>query len=158
MSSKLNPSTDGAGKKIAIVVSQFNGFITEKLLAGAEKTLTESGVKDADILTTFVPGAFELPLACLALASSGHYQAVIALGCVIKGATPHFDYVCAEAARGINQAGLETGVPVIFGVLTTDTVDQALERSGDKANKGTDSALAALHMANLMGQLQEVAV
>lgn len=144
----------GAGKKFAIAASRFNSFITEQLVAGADDALRRHGVNPGDIDTAWVPGAFELPLVAQRLASSGRYAGVICVGTVIRGATPHFDYVAGSAASGISQAALQTGVPVIFGVLTTDTIEQAIERAGTKAgNKGWEAALAALEVANLLDAL-----
>ncbi len=144
----------GSGKKFAIVVSRFNDFINDKLLSGAVDNLTRHGVADSDITVVWTPGAFEIPLVTKKLAESGKYNAIIALGCVIRGATAHFEYVAGEAAKGIGQAAMQTGVPTIFGVLTTETIEQAIERAGTKAgNKGAESALAAIEMANLMEQL-----
>ena len=144
-----------AGKnRFAIVASRFNEFIVSKLIAGAEDTLVRHDVDTDDITLVWVPGAFELPLAALKLAQSGKYSAVICLGAVIRGSTSHYDLVCNEAAKGIAQAGLQTGVPVTFGVVTTDTIEQAIERAGTKAgNKGADAALTALELANLYPQL-----
>lgn len=142
--------------QIAIVVSQFNSFITDALLKGCQGTLESLGVQDHHITVVSVPGAFELPMVCKRLAHSKQYDAVIALGCVIRGATTHYDYVCSEAAKGIAQAGQASGVPVIFGVLTTETIEQAIERSGTKAgNKGSDCAMAAIQMCTLLKQLPE---
>ena len=144
----------GSGKKFAIVVSRFNDFINDKLLSGAVDNLTRHGVADSDITVVWTPGAFEIPLVTKKLAESGKYNAIIALGCVIRGATAHFEYVAGEAAKGIGQAAMQTGIPIIFGVLTTETIEQAIERAGTKAgNKGAESALAAIEMANLMEQL-----
>lgn len=144
----------GTGKRFAIAASRFNSFITEQLVAGAVDALRRHGVNPDDIDTAWVPGAFELPLAAQRLAASGNYAGVICLGTVIRGATPHFDYVAGGAASGIGQAALQTGVPVSFGVLTTDTIEQAIERAGTKAgNKGADAALTALEMANLLAEL-----
>lgn len=144
----------GSGKKFAIVVSRFNDFINDKLLSGAVDNLTRHGVSDSDITVAWTPGAFEIPPVTKKLAESGKYNAVIALGCVIRGATAHFEYVAGEAAKGIGQAAMQTGIPIIFGVLTTETIEQAIERAGTKAgNKGAESALAAIEMANLMEQL-----
>ena len=135
----------GSGKKFAIVVSRFNDFINDKLLSGAVDNLTRHGVADSDITVVWTPGAFEIPLVTKKLAESGKYNAIIALGCVIRGATAHFEYVAGEAAKGIGQAAMQTGVPTIFGVLTTETIEQAIERAGTKAgNKGAESALAAI--------------
>ena len=144
-----------AGKnRFAIVASRFNEFIVSKLIAGAEDTLVRHDVDTDDITLVWVPGAFELPLAALKLAQSGKYSAVICLGAVICGSTSHYDLVCNEAAKGIAQAGLQTGVPVTFGVVTSDNIEQAIERAGTKAgNKGADAALTALELANLYPQL-----
>lgn len=136
--------------KVAIVVARFNEFITSKLLSGAVDCLIRHEAKDEDITVAWVPGAFEIPMACKKLAESGKYDAVIALGAVIRGATPHFDYVCAEASKGIAQVSVQTGVPVAFGVLTTENIQQAIERAGTKAgNKGVDCAMSAMEMVNL---------
>lgn len=144
----------GDGKKIGIVVARFNSFISEKLLEGAIDALVRSGVKDKDIDVARVPGAFEIPLVTQKMAKGGKYDAVICLGVVIRGATPHFDYVAGEVAKGSAQVMLDTGVPVLFGVLTTETIEQAIERAGSKAgNKGSDVAVAALEMVNLLGAL-----
>jgi 6,7-dimethyl-8-ribityllumazine synthase len=133
-----------------------NELIVDRLVEGAQDCLRRHGVSDAQMLLVRAPGAFELPLVCQRLAASGKFEAVIALGCVIRGATPHFEYVAAEAARGCAEVALSTGVPVAFGVLTTDTIDQALERAGTKAgNKGADAALTALEMVNLGKRLGE---
>jgi 6,7-dimethyl-8-ribityllumazine synthase len=140
------------GKRFGIVVSRFNDFITEKLLGGALDALTRTGAKENDIQIIKVPGAFEIPLAAKKAAQTGRYDAVICLGAVIRGATPHFDYVCAEVSKGVAQVGLDFGLPVIFGVLTTDTVEQAIDRAGTKSgNKGWHAAMSAVEMANLMG-------
>lgn len=145
----------GTCLKVGVVVARFNDLITEKLLSGAVGTLTSHGVDEADITVAWVPGAFEIPLVAKKMAQSGNYDAVIALGCVIRGATTHYDTVCSEAAKGISAAALETGVPVIFGVLTTETIEQALERAGTKAgNKGSDAALAAIETANLLKKIE----
>jgi 6,7-dimethyl-8-ribityllumazine synthase len=148
-------SLDGSALKIAIVVARFNDFITERLLGGAKDCLLRHGTPDASIDTVWVPGAFELPLTALQLAKSGRYQAVICLGAVIRGETTHYDYVCSEAAKGIAGAGLQTGLPVIFGVVTTENTEQAISRAGGKSgNKGWDSAMTALEMANLLPQIK----
>ena len=144
----------GKGKRFGIVVSRFNDFITEKLLGGAMDALLRTGVKESDIQVIKVPGAFEIPLAAQKVLQAGHYDAVICLGAVIRGSTPHFDYVCAEVSKGIAQVSLESGIPVIFGVVTTDSVEQAIERAGTKSgNKGWSAAMSAVEMANLMGTL-----
>lgn len=141
-------------KPVAIVAARFNSFITERLVDGAVDTLVRHGLPDDQITLAWTPGAYELPVAVKKLAASGKYGAIIALGCVIRGATPHFDYVAGEAAKGIGHIALETGVPVLFGVLTTDTIEQAVERAGTKAgNKGCDAAMAAIEMMSLMEQL-----
>lgn len=143
-----------ADKKYGIVVARFNEFITNKLLGGALDTLTRHGVADDDITVAWTPGAFEIPIAVKKMAESGKYDAVIALGAVIRGGTPHFDYVANEVSKGVAQVMLSTGVPVLFGVLTTDNIEQAIERAGTKAgNKGADAAIAAIEMVNLMEQL-----
>ncbi len=137
--------------QFGIVVSKFNEFVTSRLLASALDTLKQYGVNEKDIQIVRVPGAFEIPLIAYQLAASKQFHAIICLGAVIRGETPHFDYICAEAARGITQANLDTGVPVIFGVLTTNTVEQALERSGTpERNRGADAARTAIEMANLL--------
>lgn len=141
---------DGKDFKFSIVVSRFNSFITEKLLDGAIDCLARHNVKEEDIKVYWVPGAFEIPLVAKKLAQSKSSDAVICLGCVIRGETPHFDYVASEVSKGIAQVSLETGVPVIFGVLTTDTIEQAIERAGTKAgNKGFDAAMTAIELVNL---------
>ncbi|YCA44595.1 6,7-dimethyl-8-ribityllumazine synthase [Bacillus sp. JZ8] len=141
----------GTGLKVGIVVGRFNEFITGKLLGGAEDGLKRHGVDPDDIDIAWVPGAFEIPLVAKKLAASKKYDAVITLGTVIRGSTPHFDYVCNEVAKGVSAQSLETGVPVIFGVLTTETIEQAVERAGTKAgNKGWDAAISAIEMANLI--------
>ncbi|BBO84417.1 6,7-dimethyl-8-ribityllumazine synthase [Desulfosarcina ovata subsp. sediminis] len=139
------------GKRFGIIASRFNDFITDRLVGGAVDALTRSGAEDKDIDLVKVPGAFEIPMLAQRMAKSKKYHAVICLGAVIRGATPHFDYVCAEASKGIAQVSMETGVPVIFGILTTDTIEQAIERAGTKAgNKGWSAAVAAIEMANLV--------
>jgi 6,7-dimethyl-8-ribityllumazine synthase len=140
----------GKGLKIGIVISRFNEFITSKLLDGALDTLNRHGVNDEDIEIAWVPGSFEIPVTADRMASSGRYDAVICLGAVIRGATPHFDYIAAEASKGVANVGLKTGLPVIFGVITTDNIEQAIERAGTRVgNKGADAAEAAIEMANL---------
>lgn len=146
---------NGEGLKIGIVVARFNEFITSKLLGGAEDVFRRHGVAEADVDIAWVPGAFEIPFAAKKMADSGKYDAILTLGTVIKGSTPHFDYVCNEAAKGIGSLSLSTGIPVIFGVLTTNTIEQAIERAGTKAgNKGAETAIAAIEMANLNKQFQ----
>lgn len=142
---------EGKGLKIAIVASRFNEFITTKLVGGAEDCLRRHDVADDDITLAWVPGAFEIPLLAKKLAKSGKYDAVICVGAVIRGSTSHYDYVCAEVSKGIASVSLETGVPVMFGVLTTDTIEQAIERAGTKAgNKGYDCAMGALELVSLL--------
>ena len=139
------------GTRIAVVASRFNEFITSKLLCGGEDGLVRHGVATEQIDVAWVPGAFEIPVVAQRLAASGRYDAVICLGAVIRGSTSHYDYVCAEVSKGVAQVGLQTGVPVLFGVLTTDNIEQAIERAGTKAgNKGYDCALSAIEMVNLM--------
>ena len=141
---------DGKGIKIAIVASRFNEFITKELIGGAEDTLLRHNVNTDDIYLYRVPGAFEIPCVCNKIAESGKYDAVITLGAVIRGSTPHFDYVAAEVSKGVASVSMKYNIPVIFGVLTTDTIEQAVERAGTKAgNKGSDAAMAALEMINL---------
>ena len=151
---------DGAlrvsGARFAIVVARFNNFITEKLLAAAVDTLVRSGARHGDVTVAWVPGAFEIPLAAQQFARRDDFDAVVALGCVIRGATPHFDYVCAECAKGVSSVALATGKPVAFGLLTVDTIEQAIERAGTKAgNKGADAAASAIEMVNLLTRISE---
>lgn len=142
------------GKKFGIVIARFNSFIAERLLEGALDTLLRSGVQDNEIEVARVPGAFEIPLVAQKMVRSGRYDAVICLGAVIRGSTPHFDFVANEATKGIAQASMESGVPIIFGVLTTDSIEQAIERAGSKAgNKGSECAATAIEMVNLLPQL-----
>jgi 6,7-dimethyl-8-ribityllumazine synthase len=145
---------DATGLKFGIVIARFNEFISGKLLAGCLDGLKRHGVADDGISVVWSPGSFEIPLLAKKMAEGHQYDAVICLGAVIRGATPHFDYVAAEVSKGVAHVGLETGVPVIFGVLTTDNLEQAIERAGTKGgNKGFDAALAAIEMANLLRQL-----
>ena len=138
------------GKKFAIVVSRFNDFITDRLVGGAVDALVRSGAKDADIEVIKVPGAFEIPLIAKKVAAQNRHDAIICLGAVIRGATPHFDYVSAEVSKGVAMVSLESEIPVIFGIVTTDTIEQAIERAGTKAgNKGWSAAISAVEMANL---------
>lgn len=140
--------------KIALAATRFNSFIVEQLVSGARDVLVRHGLADDALTLVRVPGAWELPLAVQRLAASGEYDAVIALGCVIRGGTPHFDYVAGECAKGVGQVPMQTGVPVVFGVLTTDSIEQAIERAGTKAgNKGAEAALSALEMISLLRQL-----
>ncbi|WP_226581559.1 6,7-dimethyl-8-ribityllumazine synthase [Halobacillus litoralis] len=141
----------GTGLKVGIVVGRFNDFITGKLYEGAVDAFKRHGVEVNDVEVAHVPGAFEIPLVANKMANSGKYDAVVTLGAVIRGSTPHFDYVCNEAAKGVSQASMQSGIPVIFGVITTDTIEQAIERAGTKAgNKGWEAATAAIEMATLM--------
>ena len=145
---------DAKGLRIALLASRFNETITKSLLEGALSALRRHGLDDASITVAWVPGAFELPMTAKRLADSGEFDAIVCLGAVIRGATSHYDYVCSQAAAGIARVALDTGVPVIFGVLTTENIEQAIERSGTKAgNKGFDSAVAAIEMADLLRQL-----
>lgn len=146
----------GTGLKFGIVAGRFNEFITGKLLSGALDALKRHGVSEEHVSVAWVPGAFEIPLTAKKMAKTNHYDAIITLGTVIRGATPHFDYVCAEVAKGVANAAMESGIPVIFGVLTTDTIEQAIERAGTKAgNKGWESAVSAIEMANLYRSMDQ---
>lgn len=154
MPKTLEGKLNAKGKKFALVVCRFNDFITDRLLGGALDALNRTGAKDEDIEIIKVPGAFEAPLAAKKLAMAKRFNAIICLGAVIRGSTPHFDYVSAEVSKGIAAAGMESGVPIIFGVLTTDSVEQAVERAGTKSgNKGWSAAMSAIEMADLMDQL-----
>lgn len=145
----------GTGRRIALLVSRFNGAITERLVEGARDCLVRHGVADGDIDVVRVPGAWELPAVAARVAELRRHDAIIALGCVIRGATPHFDHVAGEASSGLGTVARQQSIPVIFGVLTTDTIEQAVERAGTKAgNKGWDAALSALEMINLYGSLE----
>jgi len=147
----------GEGLRFAVVVSRFNEFIGTRLLNGALDALVRHGVSEADVDVAYVPGAFEIPFIAQRMAKSGAYAAVVCVGAVIRGATPHFDYIAAEVSKGIANVGLETGVPIIFGVITADNLEQAIERAGTKAgNKGFDAAVSAIEMANLMASLSEL--
>lgn len=144
----------GQGMKIGIVAARFNEFIVSKLLSGAVDGLVRHGVEEDDITAAWVPGAFEIPLMAEKMAQSGKYDAIICVGAVIRGATSHYDYVCNEVSKGIAQVGLKSGIPVLFGVVTTENIEQAIERAGTKAgNKGYDCALSAIEMVNLMRQM-----
>ena len=155
MSVELQGGTNGEGLRVAIVVATFNEFITSKLLDGARAALSRHGVRDDDVSVASVPGSFELPLVAKKLAESGQHDAVICLGAVIRGETDHYEHVAGEAAKGIANAGLNSGVPVIFGVLTTDTLEQAINRAGGKqGNNGYGAGLAAIEMANLIRALE----
>ena len=151
---KIEGKYAGDGLRIGMVAARFNELIVSKLVEGARDCLVRHGVNDDDIDIVWVPGAFEIPLAAKRLAASGQYAAVICLGAVIRGATPHFDYVASEVSKGVASVGLQTGTPTIFGVLTTESIEQAIERAGTKAgNKGWDAAMTALEMADLMSHL-----
>jgi 6,7-dimethyl-8-ribityllumazine synthase len=158
-SNKYVGNVRGDGMRVAIACGRFNDLITERLLTGARDGLVRHGVDEASITEVWVPGAFELPLAAQRLATSGEHDAVICLGAVIRGATGHYEHVAGECASGIQRVQLDTGLPVIFGVLTTDTIEQAIERAGTKAgNKGYESALTAIEMVDLLRQLPKPAV
>ena len=150
----LEGNVIGKGLKVGIVAARFNEFIVNKLIGGAEDALVRHGVDTKDVELAYVPGAFEIPIVAQKMAASGKYDAVICLGAVIKGSTSHYDYVCAEVSKGVATVGLNTGVPTLFGVLTTDNIEQAIERAGTKAgNKGYDVACSAIEMVNLMKEL-----
>jgi 6,7-dimethyl-8-ribityllumazine synthase len=154
MSKQLKSDKDGSGLRIGIVVAEFNEFITFKLLEGAENTLSENGVSDDDVTVAFVPGSFEVPVVTRKMASSGKYDAIICLGAVIKGETDHYEYVSEGAAHGIASIASDTGVPVMFGVLTTHNVEQAIDRCGGrKGNEGSSCALAAIQTAKVLRQV-----
>jgi len=143
------------GKKFGIIASRFNDFITKELVSGCLDTLIRHGANNEDLSITWVPGAFEVPLLAQKLAKSKSYDALICLGTVIRGSTPHFDYIASEVAKGIAKVSLDTGLPVIFGIITADTIEQAVERAGTKeGNKGRDAALSAIEMANLLAQIK----
>ena len=145
----------GSGIKVGIVVARFNEFICSRLLGGAEDALKRHGVADEDVTVAWVPGSFEIPLIAQKMAASGKYDAVIALGTVIRGSTSHYDYVCNEVSKGIAQVSLNTGIPVLFGVVTTENIEQAIERAGTKAgNKGYDCALSAIEMVQLIKEVE----
>lgn len=143
------------GIRVGVVAARFNEFIVSKLLSGCEDTLLRHGVRGEDIDVAWVPGAFEIPITAARMAKSGRYDAVIALGAVIRGSTSHYDYVCSEVSKGVAAAGLDSGIPVLFGVLTTDNLEQAIERAGTKAgNKGAECAQGAIEMVNLFRELK----
>ncbi|MBI4295851.1 MAG: 6,7-dimethyl-8-ribityllumazine synthase, partial [Chloroflexi bacterium] len=149
MGRQFEGSLLGKGLRFGVVVSRFNEFITGKLLDGAKDALTRHGVEDTDIEVAWVPGAFEIPLATQKLAQTKRYDAILCLGAVIRGSTPHFEYIAAEVSKGIAKVGLDTGLPVLFGVITADSLEQAIERAGTKmGNKGFDAAVNAIEMAN----------
>ena len=154
MANIIEGNITAEGLRFAIVASRFNEFITSKLWEGALDMLRRHGAAEDAVDVAWVPGAFEIPLVAKKLAASGKYDAVICVGAVIRGATSHYDYVCSEVSKGVAQAGLSTGVPVIFGVVTTENIEQAVERAGTKAgNKGADGAMAAMEMANLLKKI-----
>lgn len=154
MTNTLEGDFTARDARVAIVASRFNAFIVDRLVDGALDTLRRHGVKDSQLTVVRAPGAFEMPLVVRRVARRGDYDAVVALGCVIRGGTPHFEYVAGECAKGVAQVALEADVPVAFGVLTTDTIEQAIERAGTKAgNKGAEAALSALEMVSLLRQL-----
>lgn len=154
MANIIEGKLNAKGKKFALVVSRFNELISSQLLSGAKDCLIRHECKEEDITVVWVPGSFEIPLTAKKLAHSKKYNSVICLGAVIRGGTPHFDYVASEVSKGVAQVGMDSGLPVIFGVLTTDNIEQALERAGTKAgNKGWDAALSAIEMVNLMAKL-----
>ncbi len=143
------------GKSFGIIASRFNDFITKELVVGCSDTLIRHGAQDNDITVVWVPGAFEIPTIAQKMAKNKNYDAIVCLGTVIRGATPHFDYVAAEVSKGVAKVSQESGIPVIFGVITADTIEQAIERAGTKdVNKGRDAAMSAIEMANLMEQLK----
>jgi len=148
----------GHGKKFAVVISRFNEFITSRLLSGAQDCFERHGVSPKDVDVAWVPGSFEIPVAALRIAGTHRYDAVVCLGAVIRGQTPHFDYIAAEVSKGVAQVAMTTGVPTIFGIITADTIEQAVERAGTKSgNKGADAAASAIEMANLFGKLPKAA-
>lgn len=154
MANIIEGKLNAKGKKFGIVASRFNELISNQLLSGAKDCLIRHECKETDITVAWVPGSFEIPLAAKKMAKSKKYDAVLCLGAVIRGGTPHFDYIAAEVSKGVAQVGLEAGLPVIFGVLTTDTIEQALERAGTKAgNKGWDAAISAIEMVDLFGKI-----
>lgn len=143
------------GKKFAVIASRFNDFVTKELVSGCLDTLVRHGAEDKDLEVVWVPGAFEIPLVALKLAKTKSYDAIVCLGTIIRGSTPHFDYIASEVSKGIARVSHDTGLPVIFGVITADTIEQAIERAGTKeGNKGKDAALNAIEMANLMDKVR----
>ncbi len=156
MGQVIEGKLDATSLKFAIVVSRYNGFITQRLVEGVMDGLSRHGAADEDITTVYVPGSFEMPLACLKLAQSGRYHAIIAVGAVIRGATSHFEFVASECAKGIARVGMQTGVPVIFGVVTAETIEQAIERAGTKLpNRGFEAALTAIEQVNVLKSIPE---
>ncbi len=156
MGQVIEGKLDATSLKFGIVVSRYNSFITKRLVEGVMDGLSRHGAAEEDITTVYVPGSFEIPLACLKMAQSGRYHAVIAVGAVIRGATSHFEFVASECAKGVAQAGLQTGVPVIFGVLTAETIEQAIERAGTKLpNRGFEAALTAIEQVNALKSIPD---
>ncbi len=154
MKNTISAKLDATGLRFAIVTSRFNEFICSRLLDGARDALVRHGAAESNLSVVWAPGAWELPLICKAIADTGKHDAVIALGCVVRGQTPHHEYIASEATKGLAQVSLESGVPIGFGLLTTDTIEQAVERAGAKAgNKGADAALSAVEMANLLKEI-----
>ncbi len=154
MTKTIRGMMDASGKKFALVASRYNEFITSKLIGGAVDELVRHGAREDEIEVVFVPGAFEIPAVARRLAGKKRHDALICLGCVMRGDTPHFDYIAAEVAKGVAAVGMQSDVPVVFGVLTTDTLEQAIERAGAKAgNKGSEAALAAIELVSLFGQI-----
>lgn|SRR5271157_510300 len=154
MTRQIEGGLDARGLKAALVASRFNDFIVSRLISGAIDALVRHGASEGDITIVRVPGAFEIPQAVSAMVRSGRHDVVVALGAVIRGSTPHFDYIAAEVAKGVAQTALQASIPVSFGVLTTDTIEQAIERAGSKAgNKGAEAAMSAIEMANLLKQM-----
>ncbi len=154
MAKIIEGNLDATGLRFGVVVSRYNSFITERLIEGVMDGLVRHGADEDDTTIVYVPGSFEIPMMCLKMAQSGQYDAVIAVGAVIRGATSHFDFVAAECAKGVAQAGMQTGVPVVFGVLTADTIEQAIERAGTKLpNRGFEAALSAIEQVNALKTL-----
>lgn len=154
MVNEIHGALSVENQRFAIVVTRFNDFITSKLLSGAVDTLCRHGCSEDHITRVRVPGSFEIPITAMKLAKSGKYDAIICLGCIMRGDTPHFDYICSEVARGVGRIGLETGVPATFGVITSDTLEQSIQRAGSKAgNKGAEAALAAIEMTNVLSAI-----
>lgn len=155
MTTTIEGNVNGSGQKIAIVVARFNEFINKQLLEGAESTLIRSGVKEEDIDVIWVPGAFEIPFAAQQAAKTKKYDAIVAIGTVIRGATPHFDYVCSESAKGVANVSLQEELPVINGIITVESIEQAIERAGTKAgNKGSEAAMGAVEMASIAKKIR----
>lgn len=155
MTTTIEGNVNGNGQKIAIVVARFNEFINKQLLEGAESTLIRSGLKEEDIDVIWVPGAFEIPFAAQQAAKTKKYDAIVAIGTVIRGATPHFDYVCSESAKGVANVSLQEELPVINGIITVESIEQAIERAGTKAgNKGSEAAMGAVEMASLAKKIR----